>query len=574
MPSKNRLDQIAHFIEQYGFLSVTRLGEMCEVSEMTIRRDLAKLVVEKRIQRVYGGAAALQREAGMQDQEDDDGLSSRPVGSLVERVDVLIATSVNPKYDGALIERISRKHIPIVAESQPIRDEETLVAVDNYQAGYELGQWAGQYALQHFNGQAHMVDLSTRLPNAAARSNGFIGGLHDVLPDAEILLSVDAQSRYDIAYQLTLDALTVHNQLNIIFAINDTLALGAIHACLQMNIPTDRVVVIPFGLEGDTMKNFLVSSSTYVKAGLAMFPEIVGACLIEASITAYNHQVLPRHMVTPYIILNPQTLLDFYTPTPEGWCIRWDTVRARLSIPIDLSPDHWPVGTTFPRRIGFIIPFSEHEWYKNLTQNMRERVIRYHIEYEIVDVEQNLRDEVDQRRRQIAQHAADLVNRDEVILIDGGPISNYLAEILAKRAGLTIITNSMPVFDILKTNSDNILICTGGAYRGSSQLLVGPPAEGTLRELRADKLFLMVTGITLNFGLSHTNISEVTIKQAMIRSSREVILLADTTYFGEESVIQVAPLTVVHKLITDDALPASMRLDITKLGIQIILAGP
>jgi len=36
--------------------------------------------------------------------------------------------------------------------------------------------------------------------------------------------------------------------------------------------------------------------------------------------------------------------------------------------------------------------------------------------------------------------------------------------------------------------------------------------------------------------------------------------------------IQVAPLSVVHKLITDDALAPSTRLDISKMGIQIILA--
>jgi len=102
--------------------------------------------------------------------------------------------------------------------------------------------------------------------------------------------------------------------------------------------------------------------------------------------------------------------------------------------------------------------------------------------------------------------------------------------------------------------------------------LVGPTAEGSLKELRADKLFLMVSGITFDFGLSHNTISEVTMKQAMIRSAREVFVLADHTVFGAEVGIQVAPLMVVHKLITDDALPPSTRLDISKMGIQIILA--
>lgn len=159
-----------------------------------------------------------------------------------------------------------------------------------------------------------------------------------------------------------------------------------------------------------------------------------------------------------------------------------------------------------------------------------------------------------------------------MVLIDGGPIARYLAEELKSKKDITIITNSVIVFDTLNRTPGITLISTGGAVRYSSQMLVGPTAEGALKELRADKLFLMVSGITINFGLSHHTISEVTMKQAMIRSAREVILLADHTAFGAEAGIQVASLNVVQKLITDDALPPSIRLDISKLGIQIILA--
>ena len=570
MARNNRLEQIANLINAHGFLSVAELSRLCAVTEMTIRRDLFALDNAKLIQRVYGGAAAL-RQSGAAE-PDDVTLTDRPVGSLLERVDVLIATSVNPKHDGALLQRIAKKNIPIIAESQAIRAEETLVAVDNYQSGLELGHWAGKFAMQHFESKVYVLDLTTHLTNASLRSRGFIAGLQEILPDAEILLSIDAQSRYDIASQLTLDALTVYPQLNLIFAINDTLALGAIHACQQMNISPENMLIIPFGLEGDFMKDLLVAKPSFIRAGMAMFPEIVGPCCIEAAISAFNHQGLPNQIITPHIILTSETLPEFYQRTEEGWQIRWETVSQRLKIPLQLNPRHWQEGTIYPKRIGFVIPFSEHEWYKNLTRSMGEHARLYHIDYEIVDVEQNLKDEVEQRRRLIARLAAQQVHSNEVILLDGGPIANYLAEILVTREGLTLITNSIQVFEILKQNPGNTLISTGGAYRSSSQLLVGPPAESTLRGLRADKLFLMTSGISLNFGLSHTNISEVTIKQAMIQSAREVILLADTTYFGEDSLVQVAPLSVVHKLITDDALPASIRLDLNKLGIQILLA--
>ena len=130
----------------------------------------------------------------------------------------------------------------------------------------------------------------------------------------------------------------------------------------------------------------------------------------------------------------------------------------------------------------------------------------------------------------------------------------------------------MPVFDVLRNNPKISLISTGGLFRHSSETLIGPTAEAVLRDLRADKLFLAITGISLDFGLSHTNLAEVSMKQTMVRAAREVFLLADYTKFGQESVVQVAPVDVIDKLVTDNALPASVRLDLTKTGIEIILA--
>ena len=51
----------------------------------------------------------------------------------------------------------------------------------------------------------------------------------------------------------------------------------------------------------------------------------------------------------------------------------------------------------------------------------------------MIDADQNLRDEIDIRRRAIARAAADQVHPGDVILMDGGPIANYLAEVLVER---------------------------------------------------------------------------------------------------------------------------------------------
>jgi DeoR family fructose operon transcriptional repressor len=203
---------------------------------------------------------------------------------------------------------------------------------------------------------------------------------------------------------------------------------------------------------------------------------------------------------------------------------------------------------------------------------LKDYAEQYEISLQEIDADQNVRDEIEARRQQIARKAAAMVEATDVVLVDGGPIALYLAEELKQKREITVITNSVTVIDTLNHTPGITLISTGGAIRYNTQMMVGPTAEGALKELRADKLFLMVSGISLGFGLSHHTISEVTIKQAMIRSAREVILLADHTAFGAEVGIQVAPLKAVHKLITDDALPPSSRLDISKAGIQIVLA--
>ncbi len=571
MKNNPRLEHAANLVDEAGFLTVGEISRLCDVSEMTARRYLDTLDKQKRIKRTYGGAVSLLNKP--------DGVESpaSPVEEqkevlLVDQVDVLIGTSVNPYYDSLLIERSKRKNIPVIAESIELPDQKTFVAVDNYKAGFDLGTWAGEYFSQKGNCEVYLLDLTFHKPNTQERSRGFVAGLNTACPTSKTILSINAQSRRATAYQLVIDALTVYPQINLIFAINDSTAWGAIRACRDLKINPDKMTILSFGLEGDTLKNELVSPNSYCKAALAMFPEIVSLTCLESAISAFNNEIQPVKTVTPHVVLTAKSLPEYYNSTDTGWKLNWKTVKKNLLLPPHIIREKPHPTNRLPKEIGLIVPFSEHEWYKNLTALLQENAKQYGIGLQVIDAEQNVRAELSLRRRLIAAKAAELVNPGDVVLVDGGPITEYLAEELKSKNDITVITNSVVAFDTLNRTPGIVLISTGGAVRASTQILVGPTAENALKELRADKLFLMVSGITLDFGLSHQNISEVTIKQAMIRSAREVYVLADHSVFGTNVGIQVAPLTAAHKLITSDALPPSMRLEISKLEIQIILA--
>ena len=286
MKTNFRHDQIVSLIDQHSFLTVSELSRLCNVSEMTIRRDLEQLHLEKRIQRTYGGAISIRGETPEMEPMSDASQDERAEILLVDQVDVLIATSVNPYLDSLLIDRATKKGIPIIAESIEMPDQLTVVAVDNYQAGVDLGCWVGDSLQQQGIEKANLLDLTFHQPNTQSRSRGFADGLSKSNLLYETVLSINAQSRYVTAYQLTRDALTVYPQINLIFAINDITAWGAINACRNLNIDPANMTVITFGLEGETLKNELMTPTSYCKAGLAMFPEIVSLTCIEAAIAA------------------------------------------------------------------------------------------------------------------------------------------------------------------------------------------------------------------------------------------------------------------------------------------------
>ena len=161
-------------------------------------------MAHKRIQRVYGGAVPFQDPQLVLNETASPSEPKLEV-LLVDQVDVLIATSVDPYYDSLLIDRAVKKNIPIVAESIEMPNQCTIVAVDNYQAGVDLGKQVGQFLIKQGVKKAFLLDLTFHQPNTRKRSQGFVDGLSLACP-SEVVLSINSQSRLATAYQLARDS--------------------------------------------------------------------------------------------------------------------------------------------------------------------------------------------------------------------------------------------------------------------------------------------------------------------------------------------------------------------------------
>lgn len=563
---------ILQLLRQQGVITVAEICTHCNCSPETARRDLRRLEEQGALVRTHGGAKLAQLAGLHRLASNGSGLLEARL-ALTERVDALIVTPSETRATRLLVDRCRRAGIPLIAEATNLRGAKTVVSVDNYRAGLEVGQWVAHYARRHLGGQVVALDVSYPQPNTQARSRGFADGLRELSPGRRTVLRVNGQGLRGPARQITADALAVHPDINVIFGINDDSALGALDAYRAAGLDEERLLVVSFGIEGQAAKELLMRARPYA-VGVAMFPELVGRACVDAALCAYHGCALPERIITPFTIVTPETLSNFYQQDgPAGtWLIDWARAEQLPTAGAGFALLGHCQRRPKPRRIGYVEVFSSHEWYQNVRRTMQEHSRALGVALEVVDASQDLALEIDALKRAIGHTAARFVQEGDTIILDAGFTTAHLAQALRGRRGITVITNSLRVVAELEEESGIALVSSGGMVRRESRCLVGPGAEATFQDLRADKAFVSITGLSLDFGLSNTNIAEAAVKQAMLAAAREVILLADSTKIGVESLIKIAPIDSIDRLITDPGISAHDRLAFLQRGIEVTIA--
>ena len=173
----------------------------------------------------------------------------------------------------------------------------------------------------------------------------------------------------------------------------------------------------------------------------------------------------------------------------------------------------------------------------------------------------------------IARAAVATVRDGETIILDSGSTTLEIARQLRSLEfeSLSVITNALNVAMELATLSRVRLIMTGGILRQMSYSLAGPPAEQVLDGLRADRLFLGVDGLDPDIGLMTPDVFEARLNAHMIRISKEVVVVADSTKFHRRSLSVIAGLDSVQKVITDSEAPPDRVAELEALGVEVIV---
>src|SRR6185503_14155436 len=175
-------------------------------------------------------------------------------------------------------------------------------------------------------------------------------------------------------------------------------------------------------------------------------------------------------------------------------------------------------------------------------------------------------------KARIGLSTANLIRDKETVFLGSGTTVLEVARNLRNRKNLTVITNSLPVLNMLAGLAEITVIAVGGMLSESEMSFIGHITEQALTEVRADKVIMGTRCLSLEHGLTNDYLQETLTDRAILKIGREVIIVADHTKVNRVATALLAPLDVMDTFVTDAKADRKFLQALKKQGTNVIVA--
>lgn len=158
-------------------------------------------------------------------------------------------------------------------------------------------------------------------------------------------------------------------------------------------------------------------------------------------------------------------------------------------------------------------------------------------------------------KKHIGSLAASLIEDGDTIYIDSGTTAVNILPFAAVHKYLTIISNSLTVFNEVQKYPNLVLISPGGMFAHKTKSFSGISALSSLQNIRIKKAFMGATKVSIDEGATNNSFHEAEIKRAAIKNSRQIILMADNGKLDQSAAICFCELSRLSHFVTDKRPP-------------------
>lgn len=177
-----------------------------------------------------------------------------------------------------------------------------------------------------------------------------------------------------------------------------------------------------------------------------------------------------------------------------------------------------------------------------------------------------------ERKRAIARRAAALCGDGDTVLVGGGTTTFNMVDFLAPR-GLRVVTNSFEIARHLLANGDNEVILSGGKIYPEQGIILSPFDTEALQYCYADKLFIGTRCLS-TLGLMEADPLLIQAGRRLIGQAQQVIVLADSSKFGNRGGMFLCALDMISCVITDTGAPDAGVQMLERAGVRVVLVEP
>jgi DeoR family transcriptional regulator of aga operon len=174
-------------------------------------------------------------------------------------------------------------------------------------------------------------------------------------------------------------------------------------------------------------------------------------------------------------------------------------------------------------------------------------------------------------KRHIAIAAAELIEENETIGLTAGTTTTWVARSLRHRGNITVVTNAVNIGMELCNMPGLKVHLTGGYVRWPwSFSLIGASAANFMGDIFLDRVFLSVSGIDAERGTTTNESDEALSFRAMVKQSKQVIVVADSSKVGVVTPSLICPIEDIDVLVTDAGASDEMVAAFTRRGLRVI----
>lgn len=229
---------------------------------------------------------------------------------IEEKVDGIFINPIDSQKIKPALEKAKQANIPVIIVDAPVVDDELVtctIVSDNYDAGVQCAK-----DMMSKMDSANIILLKhSTVQSAKDRIDGFLDTIKKN-SQYRIVNEGECEGQLELAMPIMTNMLKETRNVDVIMALNDPSALGALAALEASNKQEVRV----YGVDGTPDLKSLINQSDMVAGTVAQSPIQIGQAAVSTMYDYLSGKDIETHIIIPVTLINKSNINQY---DEKGW---------------------------------------------------------------------------------------------------------------------------------------------------------------------------------------------------------------------------------------------------------------